>query len=138
VLHQSILTDCTTCHCSYPQAIAEEAFDVLKQAFMTAPALLHQDLTKPFHVEMDACDFAIGGILSQPDEGGVLHPVAYYSRKFTAPEINYPINDKELLAIISSFEEWGSYLARAQLRIQVIIDHKNLIYFSTTQTLNCR
>jgi hypothetical protein len=60
---------------------------------------------------MDASDFAIGAILSQPNEVSVLHPVAYYLRKFTAPDINYPIYDKELLAIIATFEEWRFYLA---------------------------
>ena len=64
--------------------------------------------------------------------------MAYYSRKFTALEINYPIYDKELLAIIAAFEEWRPYLAGAQHHIQVITDHKNLIYFSTTRTLNRR
>ena len=117
---------------------AQKAYDLLKQAFTMAPVLLHPDPTKPFQVETDASDFAIGAILSQPDEVGVLHPVAYYSRKFTAPEINYPIYDKELLAIIAAFEEWRPYLAGAQHRIQVITDHKNLIYFSTTRTLNRR
>jgi hypothetical protein len=69
---------------------------------MTAPVLLHVDPTKPFIVETDVSDFAIGAILSQLDNNGVHHPVAYYSRKFTAPEMNYPIYDKELAAIISS------------------------------------
>jgi hypothetical protein len=49
---------------------------LLKQAFTTTPVLLHLDPTKPFHVELDASDFAIGEIYTQPDEFGVLHPVA--------------------------------------------------------------
>ena len=76
--------------------------------------------------------------MSQPDDDGTLHPVAFYSRKFTAPEINYPVYDKELAAIISAFAEWRPYLAGAQHRIQVVTDHKNLIYFTTTRTLNRR
>ena len=62
---------------------AQKAFDLLKQAFTTTPILLHPDLTKPFQVKMDASDFTIGAILSQPDEVGGLHSVAYYSHKFT-------------------------------------------------------
>ena len=116
----------------------QHAFETLKEAFTSAPVLLHPDPTKPFQVETDASDFAIGAILSQPDTEGILHPVAYYSRKFTTPEINYPIYDKELGAIIAAFEEWRPYLAGAQHRIKVVTDHKNLLYFSTTRTLNRR
>jgi hypothetical protein len=68
--------------------------------------LLHADPRKPFQVETDASDFAISAILSQADDTNIMHPVAYYSRKFTATEINYPIYDKELAAIIAAFEEW--------------------------------
>jgi hypothetical protein len=118
--------------------IAQQAFDTLKKAFTSAPVLLHPDPTKPFTVETDASDFAIGAILSQPDDNGILHPVAFYSRKFTPPEINYPVYDKELSAIIAAFQEWRPYLAGAQHRVQVITDHKNLLYFTTTRTLNRR
>ena len=117
---------------------AQKSFEALKQAFSTAPVLLHADPRKPFQVETDASDFAIGAILSQADDTNIMHPVAYYSRKFTPAEINYPIYDKELAAIIAAFEEWRPYLAGAQHRIQVVSDHKNLVYFSTTRTLNRR
>mgnify|MGYP000532974220 FL=1 len=117
---------------------AQRAFDALKAAFLTAPVLVHPDPTRPFQVETDASDFAIGVVLSQPDDEGTLRPVAFYSRKFTAPEINYPVYDKELAAIISAFTEWRPYLAGAQHRIQVLTDHKNLIYFTTSRTLNRR
>ena len=76
---------------------------------------------------------AIDTILSQPENDGVHHLVAYHSRKFTTPEINYPIYDKELAAIISVLEEWRPYLVGAQHRVQVITDHKNLLYFSSTR-----
>jgi hypothetical protein len=44
----------------------------------------------------------------------------------------------EFLAIIAAFEEWWCYLVGPQHHIQVITNHKNLIYFSTTRTLNRR
>ena len=57
-------------------------------------------------METDASDFALGAVLSQYQEDGLLHPVAYYSRKFSSAEINYDVYDKELLAIITAFEQW--------------------------------
>jgi hypothetical protein len=87
-------------------------------------------------METDASNFALGAILSQFGIDGLLHPVAFYSRKLTSAEINYQVYDKELLAIITAFEQWRPYLAGAQHRVQVLTDHKNLLYFTTTRTLN--
>ena len=84
---------------------AEQAFKNLKRAFTTAPILTHPDYQKPFVLESDASDFALGAVLSQSSEDGRLHPVAFHSRKFTAAEINYEIHNKELLAIVDSFQE---------------------------------
>jgi hypothetical protein len=107
-------------------------------AFTSAPVLIHPDLAKPFIVETDASNFALGVILSQSGIDGLLHPVVFYSRKLTSAEINYQVYDKELLAIITTFEQWRPYLVEAQHRVQVLTDHKNLLYFTITQTLNCR
>ena len=115
---------------------AQNSFNALKAAFLTAPVLVHPNPTRPFQVETDASDFSIGVVLSQPNDDGTLHPVAFYSRKFTTSEINYPVYDKELAAIITAFTEWRPYLAGAQHHIQVLTDHKNLIYFTTSHTLN--
>ena len=94
--------------------VAQNAFDSFRHAFITTSVLLHAKRTKPFQVETYASDFAIGAILSQADDHNLMHLMAYYSRKFTASEINYPIYNKELAAIIAVFEEWRPYLAGAQ------------------------
>jgi hypothetical protein len=107
-------------------------------AFTSAPILIHPDLAKPFIVKTEVSNFALGTILSQCGIDGLLHAVAFYSRKLTSAEINYQVYDKELLAIIMAFEQWRPYLAGAQHRVQVLTDHKNLLYFTTTRTLNRR
>ncbi len=84
---------------------AQATFDTLKMAFTSAPILIHPDPAKPFIVETDASDFALGAILSQFGTDGLLHPVAFYSQKLTSAEINYLVYDKELLAIITGFEQ---------------------------------
>jgi hypothetical protein len=82
---------------------AQQAFQDLKASFTTAPILVHSDFSKPFYMETDALDFALGIVLFQEGDGRRLHPVAFYSRNFFAAEINYKIHDKELLAIVDSF-----------------------------------
>ena len=86
---------------------ALEAFESLKLHFTTAPILAHYDISKPAVVETDASDYAIGAILSQRDESGILHPIAFDSRKFAPAELNYAIHDKELLAIVWAFQLLG-------------------------------
>jgi len=119
-------------------AEADQAFETLKKAFTTAPILTHPDFQKLFFLETDASDFALGAILSQPDKDGCLHPIAFHSRKFTAAKINYEIHDKELLAIVNSFQEWRHFLEGAQHPVTVYTDHKNLEYFMSAKVLNRR
>ena len=110
----------------------------MKAAFTTAPILIHPDFSSPFFLETDASDFALGAILSQTGEDERLHPVAFHSRKFSAAEINYEIHDKELLAIVDSFQEWRHLLEGAQHPVTVYTDHKNLEYFMSARVLNRR
>jgi len=117
---------------------AGEAFQELKQRFTTAPILNHFDMQKPVILETDALDFAIGAVLSQRDEEGRLHPVAFHSRKFQPAEINYEIHDKEVLAIVNAFKHWRHYCEGATHQVQVFSDHQNLEYFPTTKVLNRR
>lgn len=116
----------------------EKAFLKLKEAFTSAPILRPFDWTKDVILETDASDYVSAGVLSQTDDEGILHPVAFFSKKHTSTECNYEIYDKELMAIIRCFEEWRPELEGAPSPIKVITDHKNLEYFTTTKLLNRR
>ena len=63
---------------------------------------------------------------------GVLKPVAYFSKKMTPADCNYMIYDKELLAIVKSFEVWRPEVASAapDKPVKVYTDHKNLEHFT--------
>ena len=113
-----------------------EDFEKLKKKFTSAPILASFDLERKIILETDASDQALGSRLSQPDAEGQLHPVAYRSRKFSGPELNYDVHDKELLAIVDAFEEWRAYLEGSRHPTMVYSDHKNLSYFTTTKKLN--
>jgi phospholipid-translocating ATPase len=51
-------------------------------------------------IETDASDYVLAEVLSQCDDEGVQHPVAYFSKKHILAECNYDIYDQELMAII--------------------------------------
>jgi hypothetical protein len=100
--------------------------------------LVHPDFSKSIYIETNASDFALGAVLSQEGEGRRLHLVAFYSKKNSAIEINYKIHDKELLAIVDSFQDWHHLLEGASHQVIVYTYHKNLEYFMTTYVLNHR
>jgi hypothetical protein len=115
-----------------------KSFETLKKAFTSAPVLTHWIPNVPIVVETDASDYAIAGILSIVCPDSELRPVAFYSRTLTAPELNYDTHDKELLAIHEAFRTWRHYLEGSSEPIDVVTDHKNLEYFSTTKLLSRR
>jgi transposase InsO family protein len=116
----------------------QAAFAALKIAFTTAPVLRRFDHDRDVIVETDASDYVSAGVLSQYDDDGILHPVAFFSKKHSPAECNYKIYDKELMAIVRAFEEWRPELQSVENPIQVLTDHKNLEYFTTTKLLNRR
>ncbi|RKK67903.1 hypothetical protein BFJ69_g14088 [Fusarium oxysporum] len=89
---------------------AQNAFEQLRQAILSEPVLVMFDPNKEIELETDLSDFALGGQIGQRDDQGKLHPIAFYSHKLHGPELNYPIYDKEFLAIVNCFKEFRHYL----------------------------
>ena len=78
----------------------EEAFKKLKKRFTKELVLTALDLNKKIRMEVDASDYATGGILSIKYEDGRWRPVAYLSKSLTEIERNYKIYNKKILAVI--------------------------------------
>ncbi|CUA67699.1 Transposon Tf2-7 polyprotein [Rhizoctonia solani] len=114
------------------------AFKELKQAITNAPVLIHPDPSKPYFLETNASGAAMGAVLSQRGEDAQLHPVAFMLESFSAAEGNYNTHDKELLAIIRSFENWRIFLEGTKDPITVFTDHQNLEYWKSSRTFNQR
>ena len=117
---------------------AQQAFDTLKEAFTNQTILAHWSPGLPLTVETDASDYAIASIISITEEDGEVRPIAFRSRALGHSELNYDTHDKELLAIFDAFKHWRQYLEGAPIPIDVVTDHKNLEYFSTTKVLTRR
>ncbi|GKU14637.1 unnamed protein product, partial [Fusarium langsethiae] len=117
---------------------AQHAFEELREAILSEPVLIMFDPTKEIELETDSSDFALGGQIGQRDNEGKLHPIAFYSHKLHGAELNYPIYDKEFLAIVNCFKEFRHYLMGSLHQIKVYTDHQNISHFATTQELNRR
>jgi len=115
--------------------IEQKAFDDLKNAMLTGPVLRVPDDSKPFTVTADASGYAVGATLSQ-DVGRGLQPIAFMSHRMTRPEMNYPVHEQELLAVIRALSEWRHYLYGQ--RFTVITDHHSLTFLQTQPKLSKR
>jgi len=87
------------------------------------------DLDKKMRIEVDASDYAIGGVLPIEYEDGLWRLVAFLSKLLNEIERNYEIHDKEMLAIIRGLENWRHLLEGACFKFEIWTDHKNLEYF---------
>jgi hypothetical protein len=84
----------------------QRAFEEMVLKFTTAPTLRHFDHSREVIIETDLSDYVYARVLSQMNDEGVLHPVAFFSKKHSPAECNYDIYDKDLMAIIKALEEW--------------------------------
>ena len=120
------LTNLTRKHTPFTWSLREgEAFRALKTALQIAPVLQLADPTRPYIVTTDASDFAMGAVLSQVWDNGE-HLTAYESRKMNAAKQNYPMHERELLAVIHTLRTWRHYLLGKSCTI--VSDHHSLKY----------
>ena len=73
--------------------------------------------TEGFVVYSDASKRGLGCVLMQ--HGRV---IAYASRQLKLPEVNYPVHDLELAAVLFALRAWRHYLYGTQ--VQIFTDHK--------------
>jgi len=116
----------------------EKAFRELKERFTKEPVLAALDLDKKMRMEVDASDYAMGGVLSMEGKDRLWRLVAFLSKLLNETERNYEIHDKEMLAIIRGLENWRHLSEGAQFKFEIWTDHKNLEYFMKAQKLNRR
>ncbi|POM63070.1 reverse transcriptase, partial [Phytophthora palmivora] len=77
----------------------QDAFDSIKASLQVAPVLSLPDENKSFSVVCDASDYAIGCALLQKDDERHERAISFQSRQLKTAERNYPVHDKELLAM---------------------------------------
>ncbi|KAL4118119.1 hypothetical protein PRIC2_010446 [Phytophthora ramorum] len=106
-------------------AVCQQAFEAVKQGLTEAPILAVADQDRPFHVVCDASDFAIGCALMQLDHEGRDRVVYYQSRQLKPAERNYPVHDKELLAMKYALAKFRVYLLGSRPFV-VYTDHASL------------
>ena len=112
-----------------------QAFNKLKKRLVLAPLLAHFNPKRPSILETNALDGAIASIFSQKQLDREQHPIIYYLKTIIDAKLNYYIHNKEILAIISSFQHQCIQLEGTPKPIKVVLDYKALKYFITTKAL---
>src|SRR5258706_1811911 len=87
-------------------------------------------------VETDVSDHTIAGILSVTTKDNEIRLVAFFSRSLQGAEKNYDTHDKELLAVFEAFKNWWHFLEGSAKVIDMVTDHKNLEYFTSSKKLS--
>ena len=69
---------------------ARDAFHKLKKAVMTAPVLTYPDPNKEYLLKTDASKLRLGAVLSQKQQDGRCHPIAFRGRELHGAEVPLP------------------------------------------------
>ena len=104
-----------------------QALEQLIEKVTTQPVLVYPDPEKPFELEVDASNYAMGAILFQRNNKGKARPIGYHSKTFSDTEQRYDIYDKELTAIDRGLENWRHLLLGSPVTVHT--DHSNLTYY---------
>jgi hypothetical protein len=116
----------------------QEALDRLKASVVSSPVLAHYDVDKPFFVVTDASNIAVGASLEQNDCDSNRRPVAFFSHSLNAAERNYPVHERELLAIVLALRTWRHCLYGSEFKVMCQTDHRPLQHFMAQTTLSAR
>jgi len=142
--YTTVLTPLTTKEArkSFPDWTSEHnaAFDAIKALVVGAECLTTIDHLNPgdnkVFVTCDASDWRTGATLSFGPTWETARPVAFDSMQLKGAEKNYPVHEKELLAIIRALKKWRSDLLG--MPIFVYTDHRTLENFDTQKDLSRR
>ena len=114
----------------------QQAWQKLKDLLCSAPVLKSPDFSQPFILQTDASEKGVGAVLSQVDNMGKDHPVAFYSKKLLPREVRYSTVEKECLAIRLATDFFRVYLLGQLFTIQT--DHRALQWLDCLKESNLR
>ncbi|XP_073129373.1 uncharacterized protein [Henckelia pumila] len=107
------------------KAITRRAFTKIKEALISAPIMIVPDWKESFEVMCDASDYAVGAVLGQRKDK-MFRVIYYASRTLDGAQQNYTTTEKEMLAVVFSFDKFKSYLIGS--RVIVYTDHAAIRY----------
>ena len=111
------------------------ALKKIQDVLSSGPILKLPDLLKTFTVRTDASGAGVGGVLLQ-EHDGLLHPVAFASRKLLDRETRYSTIERECLGIVWTLTRFQRYLWGKEFHLET--DHRPLQYLTSASYKNPR
>uniref|UniRef100_A0A8C2M9Y4 Retrotransposon-like protein 1 n=1 Tax=Cricetulus griseus TaxID=10029 RepID=A0A8C2M9Y4_CRIGR len=105
----------------------QEALECLKRAFRKAHTLYHPKPQNPFYLETGVTGSFLHASLVQTDEEtGKKATCAFYSRRLSPMEVEYPQVELRILPIRASFMVWCRYLENTEEPIMILLNTEDL------------
>ena len=109
-----------------------EAFLQLKNLLTTTLVLKGPDWSIPFHIHIDAYDYAVGAILGKKI-ANLENSIYYISKSFHGPELNYIVTEKELLVVVYALNKFRHYVTRYHICVHT--DNSTIRYLMNKPTI---
>ena len=103
-----------------------QAFNALKERLSNSTKLSVPLYDRPFKIQTDASDYAIGSCLTQIDDNGQERPLAFASSKLSDTEKRWSTLEKEAYAVVHALRQFDHIVFSS--RIDLYTDHDPLQY----------
>ena len=116
----------------------EEAFPQVKhlaQNITRLPPIDYQS-HHTIYLFTDISKDGVDGWIGQGPSSQKAYPAAFHSRKFAISQLQYPVHELELLAIVDAVQSFHPMLYG--IRFTVVTDNKGLLLFVSQTNLPCR
>ena len=115
-----------------------KAFNQLKTALLSDNCVAYPDINRPYNLYTDACDYAMGAVLTQTDPDTDREKAVYYiSHQFSGPQKRWPTIEKEAYAVVFAIEKLRPYILGCP-GVNVYTDHKPLTSLFTELMRNTK
>ncbi|CAF4150636.1 unnamed protein product, partial [Adineta steineri] len=94
-----------------------EAFNIMKGKLTTAPIMNTPNFEQSFILEVDACEYGLGAVLTQ-EYDNKKYVIAYASRTLSAIERKYGATEREALAIVWATKHFRVYIEGSTVLIR--------------------
>ena len=97
----------------------KEAFDLIKQSIINAPALNTPNFSNHFTLYTIASDSAYATILTQMNDHNLEAPISFYSSNLQGAELNYSEVEKQAFGVYKAIKHYKPFLLKAHTKVIV-------------------